>query len=111
MKKAKIILTAITVLAIVGGAVAFKAKRTGIVLYSTTGVEFLTYTFQGIPYTTTTAGCEPAGFIGFIGDVAPTFSYGLTTLKPKVQGGAQTINWVTRACRTTVTVITDDGNQ
>jgi hypothetical protein len=49
MKKAKIMLTAITVLAVVGGALAFKARNNSTTLYTTNGgsdcnIQLVTFT-------------------------------------------------------------------
>jgi hypothetical protein len=52
MKKAKIILTTITILAVVGGALAFKAKRTFLPAYATTGPTATSFTRDGNIYRT-----------------------------------------------------------
>ncbi|PWV48100.1 hypothetical protein [Chitinophaga sp. S165] len=56
MKKAKVILTAIGILAIVGGALAFKARFTGSPVYVYKNIPLTTYsvTVEGRVYTLTT---------------------------------------------------------
>lgn len=81
MKKAKIMLTAITVLAVVGGALAFKAKKfTERRFYCTTTTNaactlansissFSTFTNAVVPLTTTY--CSTQIHIGGTGDPCP----------------------------------------
>lgn len=78
MKKAKIMLTAITVLAVVGGALAFKAGNfTDTTLYCTDGanqacdISFATYRVTIDPEGTTDSFCDVISHTGLLGDVCP----------------------------------------
>jgi hypothetical protein len=63
MKKAKIILTAITVLAVVGGALAFKAKRTPFPAFIVTGQTITSFIRNGLIYRTVVPLCTTSKFI------------------------------------------------
>jgi hypothetical protein len=55
MKKAKIMLSAIAILAVVGGAFAFKAQRSGAVLYYYDTIDHKCTATALLPYTTNRA--------------------------------------------------------
>jgi hypothetical protein len=70
MKKARIILTAIAVLAVVAGALAFKAKRTPFPAFTVTGQTTTSFVINGLTYRTIVPLCsftgvfiDPNGFI------------------------------------------------
>ena len=57
MKKAKVILTAIVMLAVVGGVLAFKARKGPIFSYSSIGVTVTSTTISNVIFTTTVRLC------------------------------------------------------
>jgi hypothetical protein len=73
MKKAKIILTAIAVLAVVAGALAFKAKRTPFPAFTVTGQTTTSFTRDGHIYRTIVPVCTISNYITDAGPFATTF--------------------------------------
>jgi hypothetical protein len=61
MKKARIILTAIAVLAVVGGALAFKAKRGPFPAFTVTGNTITSFIVNGNTYRTVVPLCSFTG--------------------------------------------------
>jgi hypothetical protein len=57
MKKEKIILTGIAILAVVGGALAFKAKRTPFLAYAITSQTTTSFVINGLTYRTIVHVC------------------------------------------------------
>jgi len=84
MKKAKIILTAIAVLAVVGGALAFKAKRSPFAAYTLTGNTVTSFVINGLTYRTLVPLCSFTGV--FIDPVGPANTFTLTDLFKTVTG-------------------------
>lgn len=57
MKKAKIVLTVLALIAVVGGAVAFKASKYNISPYATTRYALTTVTINGVVFPNITGYC------------------------------------------------------
>jgi hypothetical protein len=113
MKKAKIILTAIAVLAVVGAALAFKAKRSPFPAYYVTGNTITSFIRNGLTYRTVVLLCSFTGV--FIDPNAPVgFTITFTDLfKPvtgysTVLGGLVSTTSLEFVCTPTLTATTLD---
>jgi hypothetical protein len=111
MKKAKIFLTAIVVLAIMSGALAFKAKRTSFLAYTVTGQTIVSFTTFGTIYRTIVPVCSfTGGFITVDGVLGTTFTDMVRTLTgyTTVLGIPVSSTTVAFVCTPTVTFTTDE---
>jgi hypothetical protein len=113
MEKAKIILTAIAVLAVVGGALAFKAKRGPFLAYTLTGQRITNFVVNGFTYRTIVPLCSFTGaFIAPDGPTTITLTdlfktiTGYSTLTNGVPVSATSVEFV---CTPTITATTGDG--
>lgn len=106
MKEAKIILTAIAVLAVVGGALAFKVKRTVFHAYVPTGITTTFHVVGPFIYTTTVPACiiDPILFIGN-GIQGNTYMTTYTFITGFSGGVART--WREVICTPTITLVTE----
>ena len=105
MKKAKIILTAIAVFAVLGGALAFKAKRTGFNAEIYLSTKSTVSIIGGFTYVTTVNSCviDPLVFVND-GILDNTFVTSLGTITGFSAGNART--WREIICTTKNTLVT-----
>jgi len=86
MKQAKLVLTAVGVLAVIGGALAFKASRQQNTFYTETKT-----TINGVPRTYCTVETQlfytvdPQGLTSLTASIAPTFTT-CPVLKVRIDG-------------------------
>jgi hypothetical protein len=107
MKKAKIILTMIAVLAVVGGALAFKAKRNTRLLYIPAGETITTSVIAGFVYTTSVPFCvvDPQFFSTNVGPLNNTFYTTVQTVTGFAPNG-HTRTWLEVVCTPILTALT-----
>ena len=107
MKKAKMILATIALLAVIGGAVAFKTSRyyTGDPAFRYSSTTRLTALIEGKLYSTTISVCEVIPNRWFGGNQVSNVSS--TLLKPVTYfSGASTVIFNTVVCEPTATFVT-----
>ena len=107
MKKAKIILTAIAVFAIVGGALAFKANRNQFPAKIYLSTKSTLSNIGGFTYTTTVNSCvnDPLVFLSVLGTLTNTFVTLQATITGFSAGNART--WREIVCTTSDVLIID----
>ncbi|SEW03917.1 hypothetical protein SAMN05428988_1488 [Chitinophaga sp. YR573] len=107
MKNAKIILTAIALFAVVGGALAFKAQKfTPLPVFTRIGPIITSTTINGIVYTTTIPLCTTTDlWFSVDGDLLPVFSTTTAVLTGKSPIGLTT-TWQELVCTPTTTLVT-----
>ncbi|SEW03928.1 hypothetical protein SAMN05428988_1489 [Chitinophaga sp. YR573] len=107
MKNAKIILTAIALFAVVGGALAFKAQRfTPLQAFTRIGPIITSTTINGVVYTTTVPLCTTTAlWFSLEGDLFPAFTTTTEVLTGKSPIGLTT-TWQELVCTPTTTIVT-----